>query len=247
MEDGSQRTASRFRTTSWTLIARARSSRGDLETLLDRYWSPVYAFLRRSGRDPHDAADVTQAFLSDIVMGRDLIGRADSARGRFRSFLITALKRFEIDEFRKEHGRNAAGKRRAVVFGPQDPDSADLAEPRSTDDPTSAFDRQWATTVLNTALGNVEQDCRDDGMHSQWEAFEARVLRPVRDNCQQTPIEDVVDSLGVKDQQKVYSMVQTVKRKIQRELREVVAETVQEPEEVELELRELGEFLKLSR
>ena len=85
------RTASRFRTTSWTLIVHARASQGDLEELLGRYWSPVYAFLRRSGHRAEEAEDITPAFLSYVLLKRDLIGRADPQRGRFRSLSAGSL------------------------------------------------------------------------------------------------------------------------------------------------------------
>ena len=94
-------TASRFQTTSWTLIVRARASRADLQELLSVYWSPVYAYLRRRGHDPHDAADLTQGFLSEVVLDRGFVERADPARGRFRSFLLSALRKFVIDEHRR--------------------------------------------------------------------------------------------------------------------------------------------------
>ncbi|UCD75614.1 MAG: sigma-70 family RNA polymerase sigma factor [Phycisphaerales bacterium] len=233
-------TASQFKTTSWTLIVRARSDPADLETLLGQYWSPVYAYLRRKGNRPEDAADLTQSFLSEVVLDRDLIGRADPDRGRFRAFLIAALKRFVIDEYRRERGRE--GKRAAILV-PKDPAQLKSAEPSEEDDPGRAFDRQWAAAVLNNALERVEAACRDDGMTRQWESFELRVLRPLQRDCEPAPIQEVLERLGEREPQVIYSMIQTIKRKLQRELREVVAETVETEEEVEQELAELRRFL----
>ena len=245
MDPTSGKTASHFRTTSWTLIARARHSPGDLETLLARYWSPVYAYLRRHGQTPEDAADLTQAFLADVVLDRDLVSRADPDAGRFRSFLITSLKRFVIDQHRHARGRDASSPRRRATFVPDDPDLLNAAEPDHTDDPGRAFDRQWAATVLDTALQRVHADCQQNGMARQWSAFEARVMRPITHDCNPLPIDNLVDSLSAAGPQEIYSMLQTIKRKLQRELREVVAETVAEPEDVDRELADLRRFLAI--
>ena len=75
-----------------------------IDLLLKLYWKPVYCFLRRKGYDNESAKDLTQDFFHEVVLGRDLIQRADPSKGRFRSFLLTALKRYLI---------NAAEARRA--------------------------------------------------------------------------------------------------------------------------------------
>src|SRR5262245_28605206 len=66
-----------FQTTSWALVQSAQGSRADMEILLRAYWSPVYAFIRKKGYGYHDAADLTQEFLAEVLVGRDLIGKAD--------------------------------------------------------------------------------------------------------------------------------------------------------------------------
>ncbi|MCP3904449.1 MAG: sigma-70 family RNA polymerase sigma factor [Planctomycetes bacterium] len=236
----SDKSAMRFKTTSWTLIGDARDNRSDLEQLLAQYWSPVYAFLRRRGERPADAEDLTQAFLAKIVLDRKLISQADPARGRFRTYLISALKNFVIDEYRHVRGRDGT---RAPTFIPDDPRAFEAAEPSEADDPANAFDRQWATAVLNEALRRVEDACRNDGMERQWTAFDARVLRPARHDCEPTAIEELLVRLGISEAQEIYSMIQTVKRKLDRELRAVVAETVVDTEGIGQELRDLRKFL----
>ncbi len=233
-------TASNFKTTSWTLIANAQHDEADLEDLLRRYWSPVYAYLRRKGNQPADAADLTQAFLSEVMLGKDMIGKADEYRGKFRSYLITALKRFVIDQYRSVHGRDG---QRAVMFIPRDQDLFNSVELDERDDPAGAFDRQWATTVLSEAIQRVEASCRDMGLLHQWTAFEERILQPVMHGCEPTPIEELKARCGVQQSQEIYSMLQTVKRKVDRELRNVVEETVTRPEDVDREILELRQYL----
>jgi len=225
------------------MVARAPNSRADMEALLKRYWSPVYAYLRRRGCETHEAEDLTQEFLLKKVLGRDLLERADEARGRFRSFLKRALEHFVVDEHRRVHGRDGA---RARTFVPDDLQVLAAAEPGEGDDPARAFDRQWAATVLDSALERVEAACRADGMERQWTAFEARVLRPVLHGCAPTPIEELVDLLRAHDRQEIYSMLQTIKRKVNSEVRELIAETVEQPEDVRGEFDELRAFLALA-
>lgn len=233
-------TASRFHTTSWTLIVRARASRADLEELLSIYWSPVYAYLRRRGHDSHDAADLTQGFLWDVVLDRALIERADPNRGRFRSFLLSALDRFVIDEHRREFGREGT---RPKMLMPSDPEALAQAEPDVAADPAQAFDRQWAATVLDIALQRLEEACYRDGLAAHWRVFEARVIHPALTGTEPASIDSLVASVDARGPEEVSSMLHTVKRKFRQVLRDAVAETVDDTADLELELGELRRFL----
>ncbi|MEE8130479.1 MAG: sigma-70 family RNA polymerase sigma factor [Vicinamibacterales bacterium] len=230
----SRQTSSRFHTTSWTLVRRAESSREALEVLLAAYWSPVYAYLRCKGRQHADASDLTQGFLTKVVEKRDLITKADPDRGRFRTFLLSSLDNFVVDRLREESGRSGTRPR----FVPDDPKQLEAAEPSEQDDPTRAFERQWATTVLAMAVKRLEAECRAGGTERLWQVFEARLVAqdPV-------PVEQLVKSLGVLDRTKIHSMVQSAKRKYHAILRDEVARTVDEPAEVDIELANIKKFL----
>jgi len=221
---------------------RAQSSREGLEQLLGVYWSPVYAYLRRKGKCREDASDITQAFLADVVVKRDLIGKADPDRGRFRAFLQAALKRFVIDKYREEFGR---GGQRSPVLVPQDGASLAAAEPIASDDPTRAFDRQWATTVLEITVGRLDAACTREGLDRHWKVFEQRLLGPVRNGCEPTPFDGLVELVGASDREEIYSMLHTIKRKFRAMLREVVAETLEDQAELDKELASLRVFLAL--
>jgi RNA polymerase sigma-70 factor (ECF subfamily) len=233
-------TASRFRTTSWTLIRQARASRDDLETLLGRYWSPVYAWLRRRGHASHDAADLTQAFLCEVVLKRDLIGKADPDLGRFRSYLLTALKRFQIDAHRKSCGRNG---QRPSTYVPNDPEAWKTVEPCEEHNPTEAFDRQWATAVFNEALIRAEALCLEQGMEKHWRAYEAKQLRPALHGTQAMNNDSVATLVNARSPEEVSSLIHSAKRKFRMVLKEVVAETLDDPREVDEELATLQRLL----
>lgn len=233
-------TASRFKTTSWTLIVRAQGSADDLEQLFGMYWSPCYAFLRRQGHSSHDAADLTQGFLTEIVLERDLIKRADPERGKFRSFLISALSKFVIDEYRKAHGRD--GKRMRVMV-PKDPLLLALAEPNTSEDPAQAFDRQWAATVLDIAMCRLEESCNREGLGQHWIAFEARVKGPAVYGTEPASIDSLLKALDASGPEEISSMLHTVKRKFRSIYRDVVAETIVDPDQLDEEIQQLKELL----
>lgn len=233
-------TASPFRTTNWTLVFRARQNPADLEQLLRLYWSPVYAYVRRRGNNPADAEDVTQSFLMDVLLKRDLIGRADEARGKFRVFLMAALKNFLIDTSRR---RNAVSKGPGTAFLPTDPSELRSAEPAADDDPARSFDRQWATSVFQAALNRTCDSCNRDGMERHWRVFDARVLCPKIYGCEAAPVDGLILELGVANAQEIHDMVQTVKRRIKRAIEEVIAETVSNPSEIDDEIKEVRRFL----
>lgn len=221
-------------TTSWTMVLDAPRDAASLEAFLVAYWSPVYAYIRRTGRSEEDAADLTQSFFASLLESPRLLETANPDRGKFRTFLLTATKNFLIDEHRREYGRD--GVKRSL---PMTSDVLKQIEPSTTDDPALAFDRQWATTVLNEAIRRLEASCLDNGLASDWEVFEKRVLCPTGRGNSPAPIEQMMRELNAQSPQQVYSMIQTMKRRLNRQLLEVVSETVGDPVEAGRELRDL--------
>ncbi len=236
---GASETGAWFQTTSWALVLSAKGSRADLELLLRAYWSPVYAFVRAKGFAHHDASDLTQEFLAEVLVGRDLISKADPLRGRFRSFLKSALRNFLIDQHRRSSAKRAAptGPISSVDTGPEAPD------PASRDaEPAQAFDRQWAAAVLALAIERTEAACKQDGMDQQWAAFRAVILAPLTARVKPPSMEALAERLGATSPAQVSNMIQTVKRRFRRTLQQVVAETVTDPGEVDDELNSLQGF-----
>jgi RNA polymerase sigma-70 factor (ECF subfamily) len=229
-----------FQTTSWTLLARAGSDRAALATLVGAYWSPIYAWLRRRGHDRDQAAELTQAFVSSVLLERDMMSRADPARGRFRSFIITALQHFLTDEHRRSRGRGGA---RPQVLVPSDPAILEVVEPDASDDPARAFDRQWAVTALSLAIERLEQACRRDGLDRHWRAFEARVLQPALHGIDPPALAEIAAEIGADSPESVSPLIHTVKRKFRSALRSVIEETVDHPADVDVELDELRRLL----
>ena len=112
---------STFPTTQWSLVVHAGAgsesqARSALETLCRQYWYPLYSFMRRQGRPHHEAEDCTQEFLARLLAG-DGVARARPERGRFRTFLLTALRNFLTDEWRRAQAEELTGRSRPDLAG----------------------------------------------------------------------------------------------------------------------------------
>ncbi len=240
------------------MIIEARTDRHLLERLLRQYWPPVYGHLRREGYQPHDASDLTQEFLTTVVISRDLLGRADPARGRFRSFLKHALKNFLIDQPRA----------RGRLGGPRHPTSLDqptLSDPRHSSgrgsgtgrssvtgdaddhpdhhanilEPGAEFDRQWATTIVQIALDRLEDSLLSDKMAAHWAAFDVNIVGPAIRKTRPLPLGELARRIGVANADVASNILQTTKRRFRRTLQDVVMETVSDPAAAKAELEEL--------
>jgi RNA polymerase sigma-70 factor (ECF subfamily) len=152
-------TSGHFPSTRWSLIIRAGANaspqdRAALSELCGVYWYPIYAFVRRTGKTPHDALDLTQAFFARVIE-RDVLAAADAGRGHFRSFLLTACRNFLVDEHRR-----GARKRPAFLIS-IDGDAAEdryRIEPVDGLTPEQQLDRAWAVTLLDRALALLAAD-----------------------------------------------------------------------------------------
>jgi RNA polymerase sigma-70 factor (ECF subfamily) len=179
-DDSDRRTADVFLTTQWTRVLAARGDAAEsgeaLKELCAAYYEPVVAFLRRGGSGEEGAREQAHAFF-EWVLSRDALAGVDPQRGRFRSYLLGALKHFLSHARERERRLKRGGGREAV---PLRDDSAGT-EPglRVADErmlpPDREFDRQWALHVLRRALEETERQCRDEG--PEGEAGFAR-LRP---------------------------------------------------------------------
>ena len=235
--------ASPFPNTSWSMVARAahvRSSvrRRTLEALLKQYLPALRAYImarRRIG--PHDADDLLQGFLAGKVLEQQILRRADRSRGKFRTFLMTALERYAIGEYRK----GAAAKRspgRAVE---------PLGEVSEAEHPSreaaDVFDVAWAKQAVEVAVGRMRRECEAGGRRDLWGLFKARVLDPALHGAEPAPYERLVPELGLGSTEKAANLLATGKRMFARNLREVAAEYAEDDADAEDEVRFLRQAL----
>ena len=238
-----------FETTHWTEIVRVREGdearrREAMGQTLARYWKPVYCFLRRKGYGNEEAKDLTQGFFHEVVLGRRLVEHADQTKGRFRTFLLTALRRYVVSIHRAE----SAAKRMpdGGLARLDQTDAPDMPDAASCATPEEAFDHAWAAALLEQVVTDVQNECLADGKAAHWFVFSERVLRPVMDDAYPPSLADLCAEYGISDEALASNMIITVKRRFRACLERHVRQMVDSDEEVATEIRDLIGILSAS-
>jgi RNA polymerase sigma factor (sigma-70 family) len=161
-----------FLTTRWTLVGEA-ASRGDdeaqnaLGSLFAIYWKPLYRYVRRSGRKEQDAEDLVQGFFEHLLEC-DGLRLADRDRGRFRAFLLGALKNYMTNEWRHQHRQKRGGFVTHLSLDWQDAETGLGLELEDARSPDRWFDREWAMALLDKVLDDLE---RVEPEFTRWKPF----------------------------------------------------------------------------
>jgi DNA-directed RNA polymerase specialized sigma24 family protein len=231
-------TSASFPTTCWSRIACAgsateRGARAALEGLCHDYWYPLYAYVRRQGVGPDDACDLVQGFLADLIERRDLIV-ADPRRGRFRAFLKAACSHYLAHRRDHERALKRGGGRRVIPIDLVNSEGRYGREPSHELTAERLFERQWALSLLETVLARLEAE---SALSGKAELFTR--LRPVLEgNDRVESYREVGESLGMREGA-VKVAAHRLRARYRTLLREEVARTVSDPNEVDDELKEL--------
>jgi DNA-directed RNA polymerase specialized sigma24 family protein len=231
-----------FLTTRWSVIDKIAAdddtpNQALINELLKKYWKPVYCFLRHKGHDNEQAKDLTQGFFEEVVLGRELIKRAEQARGRFRTFLLAALEQYLARVHRKETARKRIPKDKLINVEQIDP--AELPEPVGQLTPEQSFNYTWVSELLDKMLVEMEAKCRTDGKVLHWRIFHDRILKPIMENAHPPSLAEICDKYGIKNAAKASNMIITVNRRFQAALKRHVRRTVANDADVDEELCEL--------
>ncbi|WP_169974477.1 RNA polymerase sigma factor [Tautonia rosea] len=223
----------RFETTCWSVVLAAGgdSSRAKeaLSTLCKTYWYPVYTFIRRWGHAPEDAADLTQGFFTELLRRKDL-ETVDPARGRFRSFLMACCRNYLCKD-----------RRHAAVRGPApfsidavDAEQRYCIEPADMLTPEQVFDHRWALSILERALDSLRDDYRRSGKSSLFDRLEPTLAGESLPGG----LRAVADTLGM-SKGAVQVAAHRLRHRYRDTIRNLIAETVDDPAAVDDELRDL--------
>jgi RNA polymerase sigma-70 factor (ECF subfamily) len=234
-----------FLTTEWTVIDHIRS--GDqsssavlMNDLLKKYWKPVYCYLRRKGFDNERAKDLTQGFFHEIVLKRSLIEHADKSRGRFRTFLLTALQQYIAEAHRKQHFRKA--KPKGFLLSLDELKATQLPEAPAEFSPEDSFHYAWAAQLLDQLLEEVEAKCRVDDKTIHWKVFHDKVLRPIMEGTDAPSMEEICRKYDIESPGKASNMIVTVNRRFRASLIRHIRRSVVRDCEVDEEFQELVEI-----
>jgi RNA polymerase sigma-70 factor (ECF subfamily) len=204
-----------------------------LAELCQMYWPPLYSYLRRRGYDPETAQDLTQGFFARFLE-RQSVRAADPTRGRFRAFLLTALKRYVINVYEHDAAARRGGRHEHLALDFEDAERAYTLDLRHDDIPDRVFDRKWAALTLDRALQRLREERDQAGRNA-----EARALLPYLTDSGDLPsYRTVAAELGLTEAA-VKVAVHRLRQRFGAILRLEVAETVAEPGDVEDEMRDL--------
>ena len=227
-----------FATTQWSLVLAVGQRDGErardaMSQLCETYWYPLYAYVRRRIGDVHEAQDFTQAFFAHILENSFVAG-ADPARGRFRAFLLTACKRFLINEWHKGRAAKRGGGRRPLSLDFDSGESKLGLVAADTMTPEQLYDRQWAITLLERVMDQLRAEYAAKDRLPHFETLQGLLAG----SPQRASYAEAARTLGISE---TYAKVATHRmRKRYRELlRAEIAQTVEGLVEVDEEIRDL--------
>lgn len=227
-----------FTATRWTVVraAGATSSPASvaaLEVLCRAYWFPLYAYVRRRGHARHDAEDLTQAFFARLL-GKNPFAGLDREHGKFRAFLLAALKNFLANEWDKARRQKRGGGVPPLSLDWRGADERYGIEPADTLSPDRLYDRAWALTLLERVVASLRDEYAHEGKERQFET-----LRP----CLATG-RGAVDYAGASatlglSEGALRVAAHRLRRRYRELLRAELAQTLSDPAQVDEELRAL--------
>jgi len=233
-----------FATTHWSLVLAAKpgeasrsQAREALEKLSRAYWYPLYAFVRSRGFSAVDAQDLTQAFFARIFESVGLAS-ADREKGRFRSYLLGAMKHFLANEWHRAQTQKRGGREHFVDWETLDPEPRYTGTSKWSEDPEHLFDREWALDTIAGALHALRSEMEEAGKS---ELFEA--LRGSLPGGDESPREEIAARLGM-SVGAVKVAVHRLRQRYRQLLRAAIAETVSSEEDLDDEMRYLVEVLR---
>lgn len=225
----------RFATTRWSLVLAAgdvssADARAAFSALCETYWSPVYDFIRCSGRSPDDARDLTQAFFARVLEKNDL-KTARSERGRFRSFLLTAVRHFVSNQGDHDRAAKRGGGQVHVPIGPPAQDGPQaFADPPCGETPETVYERRWASATLAAAMARLGSEYE---RHGRRKVFDT--LRAFLTDDDGAYSAECAKTLGLTEGS-IRVALHRMRQRFGKCLRETLAETVDDPADVDKEL-----------
>jgi RNA polymerase sigma factor (sigma-70 family) len=233
-----------FATTHWSLVSAARldeasqsRARKALEELCRAYWYPLYAFVRSRGNGAVDAQDLTQAFFARIIETGGFAS-ADRERGRFRSYLLGAMKHFLANEWHRVQTQKRGGQVQFIEWDALDPEARYAGAAKQSEDPEQIFDREWALETIAGALSALRDEMEVAGKSAQFEALKGSLTGE-----DDAPREEIAARLGMSEGA-VKVAVHRLRQRYRKLLRAAIAETVSNEANLDDEMRYLLAVLR---
>ena len=232
-----------FPATRWSLVLQARNAseslaRGALEELCRIYWRPVYSFLRRQGNSPADAEDLTQGFFVSLLE-RDVFARAEENKGRLRSLLLVAVRRFAVSQYERSQAQKRGGTFTHVSIDMQDAEQHHAFEIAIDESPELLFDRQWAMALLQEVMKTLQEHYAKSGRSELFEALRDRLTS----DGDPAVIDEVASKLGMTNNA-IRTAISRLRQRYSILLHEHIAQTVGSDGDVRDEIAHLMNVLR---
>jgi RNA polymerase sigma factor (sigma-70 family) len=228
----------RFATTRWSIVVAAGQSPSPdaqqaLSTLCEAYWYPLYAYIRRRGYAVDDAQDLTQAFFTE-VLAKNRLSIADPRRGKFRSFLLTALKNFLAKQWRAEHAQKRGGTETLLPLDFLMAETRYSREPGHELTAEKIYERRWALTLLECVLARLASEQTAAGKSLLFDSLKTYL----GGDQNGVPYREIADRIKMTEGA-VKVAVHRLRRRYRELLHGEIADTVTDPEDIDDELRAL--------
>ena len=227
-----------FHTTRWSVVLAAGQSAepaagAALATLCQSYWFPLYAYIRRRSATIDEAQDLTQEFFVRLLE-KDTLAVAAPDRGRFRAFLLTALKHFLANQADKAHAQKRGGGRSPLSLDFDAGESRYHREPSHALTAETLFERQWTLTLLDRVMSALEAELSAAGRLPQFEVLREFIVRGSGD----ASYIQAAEALGI-NEPAARTAAHRLRRRYRELLRAEIAETVADESEIDAEIRRL--------
>jgi RNA polymerase sigma-70 factor (ECF subfamily) len=227
-----------FLTTHWSIVLRAgqagdSAGRDALAFLCERYWYPLYVFLRKKGIALEHAEDVTQGFFARVIE-KQALEQASPSRGRFRSFLLVSLQNYLANELDQAHAKKRGGGRTLLSLDIEAGESKLRFEPAHELTPEKIFDRAWAVRLLELVMDRLRDEFNSKGKADEFKVLETHLAGASDDDS----YAQAARRLEVSEAS-VRQAVHRLRKRYRQLLREEVADTVASEDEIEDEIRRL--------
>ena len=233
-----------FPVTKWSEIIYLRMSDEAQKTLiinelLRRYWKPIYCYLRCKGYDNETAKDMTQGFFQEVVLGRELIQRADQIKGHFRTFLLTAIDRYIIDLRRYKTTSKRMPK--GHMYQLSDVDISGVPAIISDSMPEQSFHFAWISDLLDRVLSEVKNEFINNNKKLHWQVFDDKILKPIIESSKSPSLKDMCVKYDIDSEKRVSNMIITVKRRLRKYLERYLRQFVHSDSHVKQEILKMLE------
>jgi RNA polymerase sigma-70 factor (ECF subfamily) len=233
-----------FSTTNWSLVGMAKTdevsrtrARQALEELCRLYWFPLYAFVRGRGYAAVDAQDLTQSFFARIIETGGF-KTAEEERGRFRSYLLGAMKHFLANEWHRAQTQKRGGRVRFIEWDALDPESRYAGATKQWDSPDYLFDREWALEIVSGALHALRDEMEKAGKSARFDLLKGELTGEDELTREEIAVRLEMSEGAVK------VAVHRLRRRYNQLLRAAIAETVSNEADLEDEMRYLVAVLR---